>query len=211
MNLDTDYIVKQISNSYASSLAIQHNFTHRKPNAIISYGLIDKKKGVVVGIVIYGNPVSPAVACICGDDEFYNVYDLSRIWIHNKLDKNITIPYIINKSINELDKEIIVTYCEDTQVDLIHAFKEVGFIYLGMTQERVDRGYVGEEVNTLLGKQIIKQNKHNMSAWYDKENTVEVIRTSKHRFIYFNCDENRKKELMLELKYRERSYPIEEV
>ena len=99
-------------------------------------------------------------------------------------------------------------YCEEEQTNMIALFNELDFIYLGMTQQRTDKGYPMEEQNTLFGRIMVKSNKHNMSAWNDKENTTDVIRKPKHRYVFFNADDERKKELYYKLNYTEKVKPI---
>lgn len=203
-----EYVIKQISNRYACDLAVQYSFNKRRPNAVLSFGIVRRKDGIVVGSVVYGNGVSPTVSMICGEDEFYNVYELNSIWVRDIPKSEKFLEKLITNTINRLDKEIIIAYCDPKQTQLIEIYNEL-FIYLGMTEQRVDRGYIGEEKNTLFGKVMMKPNKHNMSAWYDKENTIEVIRKQKHRYVYFNTkDEERKKELYYNLTYSEKPKPI---
>lgn len=174
-------VIVKIDNSYASDLAVQFGYMKRKPNCSESFAYV--KDGIVLASVVYGTTPSPTVSYICGKDESHNVYCINAIWIKPNVDRSVLTELLI-ESLKRIEKDIVVMYCSRMQVNVMRCLKEASFLYLGMTESQFDRSYESKQVNTLFGLMEVPNKKHNITAWYDKKNTIVSERERKHRFCH---------------------------
>lgn len=192
--------VVRIDNSYAADLAVQFGYMKRKPNCIESYAYV--RKGIVVSSVIYGNTPSPTVLKICGDDNSDEVIAINALWIKPNVDRQVMVD-LLCESICMLSKDIVVMYCDKNQINVMRCLKDAGFLYVGMTNSQYDRSYEPEYKRTLFGLVEVPNRTHNLTAWYDKENTIVTERKRKHRFVYLKNDS-----YYDDLVYYEEDYPV---
>ena len=171
------------------------------PNGDLLIGLINER---IVGCVIYGTPSSaPLRKGICGIDESFNVLELTRLWIEDDTPKN-TESYLIGNTIKLVNKEIIVSYAEIEQGHLGIVYQATNWIYTGLSAKRTNWVIEGidKHCQTIADKYTSKELKEKYGDKFKK-----VPRPRKHRYIYFNCNKRRKKELLTKLKYKIESYP----
>jgi len=130
-----------------------------------------------------------------GNEQQLNVYELTRLWIDDKVPRNGE-SFLIGNTIKLLDKEIIVSYSEPDHGHVGYVYQATNWIYTGLTAKRTNRVKIDGSTT-----------KHNRHAHEDKEDTVLVPRPRKHRYIYFNCKGKKRKELLSMLKYNIAPYP----
>jgi len=197
MSIKDNYYIKQIPYKLAIDIIIEKHYLHRKASCVFAFGLFEILTDNLVGVIIYGIPASPNVCRgICGREEELNVYELTRLWVDDKVPKNGE-SFLIGNTIKLLDREIIVSYSEPEQGHVGYVYQATNWIYTGLTAKRTNRVKID-------GSTI----KHNRHAHEDKEDTMLVDRPRKHRYIYFNCNgKRRKNELLQKLKYNICSYP----
>jgi hypothetical protein len=196
MGIKSDYYVDEIAYKTAMYLLIEHHYLHRKASCSYAFGLIHKETKEIVGVITYGLPASPNVCRgICGKEEEKNVYELTRLWVKDEVPKNAE-SFLIGNTIKLLNKEIIVSYSEPEMGHVGTVYQATNFLYCGLTAKRTNRVKVNGE-----------NKKHNRHAAYDKEDTILVPRPQKHRYIFFNCNKKRKRELIKQLKYDIKPYP----
>lgn len=184
---------------------IEKHYLHRKCPCSHAFGLFDRG-GYLVGVVTYGVSCSSTLLKgICGEDEMHNVYELNRLWVSDDVPKNGE-SYLIGNTIKKLDKEIIVSFADSSQEHVGFVYQATNFLYCGLSAKFRDPKVKGLEnqhhatyAHGMSMAQVIEK--------YGKENVYYVDRPRKHRYIYFNCNKKRKKELMGKLRYKILPYP----
>lgn len=105
-----------------------------------------------------------------------------------------------------LDKEIIVSFADTSQNHIGYVYQATNFLYCGLSAKFRDPKVKGLEHmhhSTYAHGMTMKQVKEK----YGEENVYYVDRPRKHRYIYFNADKRRKKELKNKLRYKVQDYP----
>ena len=199
-----DYHVKPIDKKIAIDIVIQNHYLHRKPPCSISLGLFHNED--IVGVITYGVPPSHTLLKgICGEDESQNVYELNRLWVSDSVPKNGE-SFFISQSFKFLDKEIIVSFADTSQNHVGIVYQATNWIYTGMSAKFKDPKVRGLEhmhhatyANRMTNKELIDK--------FGEDNVYFVDRPRKHRYIYFNANKRKRKELMKKLKYKQLDYP----
>lgn len=206
MGLKEDYSIEKISYQEAMDIVVARHYLHRKCPVSHAFGLVDKRSGRVVGVVTYGvSPSSTLLKGICGPEEAHNVYELNRLWVEDSVPKNGE-SYLVAGSMKELDREIIVSFADTSQGHVGYIYQAANFIYTGLSAKFKDPKVKGLEnqhhatyANGLTNQQVIDK--------FGADKVYFVERPRKHRYIYFNCNKKRKKELLKKLRYKVIEYP----
>ena len=205
MSIKDNYYIKQIDYQTAMKLIIKNHYLHRTCPCSYAFSLFDLKDEIV-GVVVYGVSCSSTLLKgICGESEKNNVYELTRLWLSDDLPKNCE-SYLISNTIKLLDKEIIVSFADSSQGHVGYVYQATNFIYTGLSTKFRDPKVKG------LEHQHHATYAHGMSMSevkekYGEENVYYVDRPRKHRYVFFNANKKRKKELIKELKYQILEYP----
>ena len=202
----SNYDIKQIDYKIAMDLVVKNHYLHRRCPHHIAFGCIDKSNGDCVAVIVYGKPASNSLCKgICGEDESNNVIELSRLWVHDSIKKNMA-SYLIGNTLKLLDKEIIVSYADTSQNHIGKVYQATNWVYTGLSDKHCQWVILGEKTT---------HERH----WADKyggvkkakeilgDKLIKTERPRKHRYIYFNCDKRRKKDLIKKLRYPIYNYP----
>lgn len=202
MSIKNLYYIEQIDNSIAIKVVIEHHYLHRRPPAIISYGLFERASKKLVGVIIYGNPTSPsAVTSLFIKPENINVYELNRLWIQDNTPKN-SESYFISNTMKLLNREVILSFSDPSHGHNGTIYQACNFLYLGITKKNKDL--------KIKNKEHLSSNNANIKEYQEKygaENVYYADREQKHRYVYLNCNEKRKKELIANFKFNQLPYP----
>ena len=204
MGIKEDYYVKSIPRKDALRIVVEKHYLHRECAAKWSFGLFDKENNIK-GVCIFGIPPSPGICqAICGESERLNVVELSRLYVDEGCPKN-TESFLIMKSVNEIPDPIIISFAEIEQDHTGIIYQATNWLYTGISdpydvyilpekdehfRHAYDRYGGLKNMREIFGDKLIKK-------------TVP----SKHRYIYFNCDKRRKRELLKKLQYPILPYP----
>jgi hypothetical protein len=206
-------IIKKITNEQAQSIVVKNHYLHRKAPCSFAFGLFDPlqiesgrlfQESKIVGVVMYGTPSSsPLREGICGHEEKNNVIELTRLWISDEVGKNGE-SYLIGNTIPLVGKEIIVSYAEIQQGHLGIVYQATNWIYTGLSAKRTNWDIEGNKSHsqTLADRYTSKELKEMLGSSFQ-----QVERPRKHRYVYFNCNKYRKKELIGKLNYPILPYP----
>lgn len=200
-----NYRIKPISYKEAMEIVVKEHYLHRKAPCSFAFGLFDEN--AVIGVICYGTPSSaPLRRGICGDSEKHNVIELTRLWIKDGTPKN-TESFLIGNTIKLVDKEIIVSFAEIQQGHLGIVYQATNWIYTGLSAKRTNWTVEGidKHCQTIADKYTSAQ----LKELYGEKFTL-VDRPRKHRYIYFNTNKRRKRELLKKLKYPIQDYPKNE-
>lgn len=213
MSIKDDYYIKEIDYNTAENVVIKCHYAHRKAPYTHAFGLYLKSPNKLVGVVIYGSPASHSLCeSLCGYDERYNIYELTRLYVDDGLPKNLE-SYLVGNTLKLLDKEIIVSY-SDTQYNHIGIiYQATNFLYTGLSDGgHIDFEEIDNNGNRLHNKSICEKYGDVNGIRKAIENGANIKikeRSQKHRYVYFNCNKKRKKELQKKLleKYEILPYP----
>ena len=189
-------------------MVIKHHYLHRKCPCSFAFGLFDKNNEIK-GVVVYGVSCSSTLLKgICGPEEAHNVYELNRLWVDDSVPKNGE-SFLIANTIKQLDKEIIVSFADTSKGHVGYVYQATNFLYCGLSAKFLDpkvRGKENMHHATYAHGMTMKQ----VKEVYGEENVYYVERPRKHRYVFFNCNKRRKKELKKKLRYKIYPYPKKE-
>ena len=199
-----NYYIESISYKDAMNIIIEKHYLHRKAPCSFAFGLFEKISKHIMGVIIYGTPSSaPLRRGLCGVEEKDNVIELTRLWIDDTVPKNGE-SFLIGNTIPLVNKEIIVSYAEIDQGHIGYVYQATNWIYTGLSAKRTNWTIEGidKHCQTIADKYTSEELK---IKYGDKFKTIE--RPRKHRYVYFNCNKKRKKELLKKLNYKILPYP----
>jgi hypothetical protein len=201
------YEIKEIDYQTAMKVVIKSHYLHRKAPCSYAFGLFEKESGEMAGVIVYGTPSSaPLRRGLCGVEEKDNVIELTRLWIKDDTPKNAE-SFLIGNTIKRVDKEIVVSYAEDQRGHIGIVYQATNWIYTGLSAKRTNWTVEGldKHCQTLADKYTAKEIREEFG---DKFSLVD--RPRKHRYVFFNCNKYRKKELLQKLRYKVERYPKRE-
>ena len=200
-----NYYVDEIDYSLAMDTVVKNHYLHRKCPCSHAFGLFENNTDRLVGVVVYGVSCSSTLLKgICGYEEMHNVYELNRLWVSDEVPKNGE-SFLIGNSIKKLDKEIIVSFADSSKEHIGFVYQATNFLYCGLSAKFRDpkvKGMENKHHATYAHGMTMSQLKEK----YGDDNVYYVDRPRKHRYIYFNCNKRRKRELMKKLKYKVMPY-----
>lgn len=206
MSIIDRYTVLQIPHKEAMEMVVKCHYLHRKSSCSYSFGLVEISTGRTIGVITYGKPASSHLCKgICGPEESSNVIELTRLWIEDITPKNVE-SFLIARSMKLVDKEIIVSYADSSMHHLGIVYQATNWIYTGLSDKH--RIWVVEGMGNIHSRHWQDQYggvKNAKKILGDK--MVAAERPRKHRYIFFNCDKRRKKELIKKLRYGVQPYP----
>ena len=211
-----NYIVDPIETSAAIKIVIEKHYLHRVAPCSKAFGIFERGGffgGILKGVVCYGVPAyNPILKSICGKEEMNNVYELTRLWIEDAVPKNGE-SFLISNSIKKLDKEIIISYADTTQNHLGIVYQASNWQYIGLTKPIKDIRIKGMDLHpaSITDKFRGQKNRtEKIKKMFGEENIYREDRAQKFRYVTFNADKRRKKELMKKLTYSILPYPKKE-
>ena len=200
-----NYYIKSIEYDLAMTIVKKYHYLHRVAPCSRAFGLFERATQRIVGCITYGvSSSSTLLKGICGEDEMYNVYELTRLWIKDGTPKNAE-SFLIGNTLRLLDKEIIVSFSEKERGHVGTVYQATNFYYCGLSAKFMDpvvEGLEGQHHSTFAHGM---SNDEIKAKWGDKVKFVE--RPRKHRYIFFNADRRRKRELLKKLRYPILPYP----
>ena len=197
-------LFRPITNHTANLVAVESHYAHRKAPITWAFGAFFNNN--LVGIITFGKPPSQHLCIgVCGRENQERVYELNRLWVSDEVPKNGE-SFLIANTMCLLDREIVVSFADTSQGHLGVVYQASNFIYTGLSSKFKDPKVKGKEnmhhatyAHGMTNAQVIEK--------FGEENVVFVERPRKHRYIYFNCDKRKKKELLSKLRYKITEYP----
>lgn len=186
------YTFKEITREETKHFILELHYAKRMPSVSFAFGVFDGNS--LLGILTIGKPASNALCIgVCGKEYSSKVYELNRLCLLDNTPKNLAsqlISYAL-KSLKPLNL-IIVSYADTAINHTGYIYQASNFLYTGMTKKRTDKFTNG------------KHSRH-----YDKEakEVYRVVRSAKHRYIFFTGSKTFKKEMHKHLNYTIAPYP----
>lgn len=190
------YIVQQCSYHEIKSLIETKHYLKRRPQVTDCYALFDTHERVVVGGLTIGKPASNSLCVgVCGAKAKRFVYELNRLYVNDGVDfaESKFIAESLGMFYRTFGNAILVSYADTDMGHIGAIYQASNWIYTGKTPSRTDK--------------FVPEGKH--SRHYDKnqDNSVRVVRSSKHRYVYFVGTKGFKKWCKARLLYKIAKYP----
>ena len=198
------FSIRSIDYATAMRMVVENHYLHRKAPCSFAFGLFCNGCEKLVGVIVYGTPSSsPLRKGICGAEEKNNVIELTRLWVRDGTPKN-TESFLIGNTIKKIDKEIIVSYAEIEQGHIGTVYQATNWVYTGLSAKRTNWVVEGisKHCQTLADKYTAAEIRE---KYGDKFHLID--RPRKHRYVYFNCNGTKRKELLSKMKYKVLPYP----
>ena len=210
-----NYIVDPIDTKAALDIVIKNHYLHRVAPCSKAFGIFEKGGffgGTLMGAVCYGVSVNPIFKSLCGEEEANNVYELTRLWIDDSVPKNGE-SFLISNSLKKLDKEIIISYADSSYDHLGIIYQSSNWHFIGLTKPIKDIRIKGMDLHpaSITDKFRGQKNRvEKIKKMFGEENIYREDRAQKFRYVVFNANKRRKKELMKKLTYSILPYPKKE-
>lgn len=188
--------IKEIEYKTAVDFLLPKHYSGRTPSITKAFGwYVDNE---LKAVCTFGKPASPPLCKgVCGEKYYKSVYELNRLCRVESFE--LPLSMFVSKCLRVLKKEnwIIVSYSDTAMHHSGYIYQACNFIYTGKTKERTDK--------------YTENGKHARHYDNDKQGEYRVVRSAKHRYIYF-CTSNKalKKEWKGNLRYPILPYPKEQ-
>lgn len=189
--------VQFISRKDAVDFLLPRHYSGRVPSITVAFGwYVD---GELKAVCTFGKPASPSLCRgICGDEWRSNVYELNRLCRLDDFQEPLS--QFVGACLRRLRPYdwIVVSYADTAMNHNGYIYQACNFLYTGDTVARTDI-YTGQG----------KHSRHYTEE--DRRNRVRLLRSSKHRYVYFCTRKKRVKEAWRQaMRYPVLPYPKEQ-
>lgn len=199
--------VRQIEYQTAMEVVVNNHYLKRKCPCSIAFGLFELNE--LVGVIVFGKPASYTLCNgIAGNEESKNVIEFNRLWVNDKMPKN-TESWFVSRAIKQCGFEIIVSFADTEQGHIGYIYQATNWLYCGESKKQKYFRLKSDSKNTggTEYRRRERMPKEKIIEQYGEEYVEEYYSSLKYRYVYFNCNKRRKKELMNKLKYKIQPYP----
>ena len=200
--------VETIGYKTAMEIVIRDHYLHRKCHCSTAVGLMQNND--IVGVAIFGKPASYTLCnAICGLEETLNVGEFSRLWVSDCMPRN-TESWFLTKAIKLCKYEILVSFADTEQGHIGYIYQATNWLYTGVSKrQRYFRLKTSDnDGGGVAYRRRARMSKAKIIADYGPDAVSEYWSSSKHRYVFFNTtNKKRKKELLVKLKYPVLAYP----
>jgi hypothetical protein len=206
---------------------VREHYLHRKTTFQDAFGLRNEY-GRLVGVIIFGIPASFTLRTgICGPDEAAHVIEITRLWVDDSVPKNGE-SFLIGAALRQLRMEaspfdIVVSFADTAAGHLGRVYQATNFLYTGASQpmrDPVPLEFVGHRLSAgkttdlkALYRKTTGKEPTGMSTFdlmefkFGKGKVGWVERSRKHRYVIFNSNRRRERELRAKMRYKSLPYP----
>lgn len=188
--------VEYLSSIEAWDFLKPRHYSGRKPQISQAFGwYIDKK---LVAVCTFGKPASPPLCKgICGEKWSKSVYELNRLCRVEELQEPLSEFVCARLRRLRAKNWIIVSFADRGMHHTGYIYQACNFYYTGCTKERTDKYVPG--------------GKHARHYKEELQGKYRLLRTSKHRYVYFATHSKAlKKHWLKDLNYPILPYPKEQ-
>lgn len=176
-----------ITGREAKDLILNMHYAKRLPSISFAYGYYENEE--LIGVVTFGKPASNSLCKgVCGVEYSSKVYELNRLVFKRPIANKAS--ELVGYALRQLKQYnlIVVSYSDMAMNHHGYIYQATNWLYTGKTKGRTDK--------------YVPKGKH--SRHYDNSSNTDhlrVVRSEKHRYIYFAADKRHKKEYSNNLKY----------
>jgi hypothetical protein len=186
-----DYIIQPISNALAMSVVIREHYLHRRAPCSFAFGLFLREE--LKGVICYGTPSSATLRKgLAGPENISNVIELTRLWVSDDVPKNGE-SFLIGNTVRKVDKEFVVSFAEIQQGHLGIVYQATNWIYTGLSAKRTNWHVDGDTRHS----QSLADEYRTVAELRERfgDRFTLVPRPRKHRYVFFNANRRRRKEI----------------
>lgn len=174
----------------AIEFLLPRHYSGRKPNIMFAFGWYINGKPMAV--CTFGKPASPSLCVgVCGEQYKDRVIELNRLCREETLDKPLS--HFVSRVLKMIDGYIVVSFSDMAMNHHGYIYQACNFIYTGCTKERTDK--------------YTPNGKHSRHYNNDNQDGKRLVRSAKHRYIYFCGNKKQKQEWNKNLNYKIQPYP----
>lgn len=190
LHTNNEKYVRRISYEETKPFLLKIHYARRMPCITDAFGLFEG--GRLIGVVTYGVPASNNLCeGLCGKEYKDKVRELNRLVLLPEKNGKNNASILVGRSLKMLESgTIVVSYSDTGWGHNGYIYQATNFIYTGATKERTD---------------IVSESGH--PRHYIKGETNRMLRTSKHRYVFFCGSKKKKKQMLRLLRYKTYPYP----
>lgn len=185
--------IKEIDYKTAIDFLLPKHYSGRKPQVTKAFGLYEE--GKLLAVCTFGKPASPSLCKgILGEKYSKNVYELNRLCRVEEYKGQLS--HFVSKCLKLLKPYnwVIVSYSDMAMNHHGYVYQACNFIYTGCTKERTDK--------------YVPNGKHSRHYKSEDQGKYRIVRSKKHRYIFFCTNNKRLKEKWRKsMKYPVLPYP----
>lgn len=177
--------VRRITYAETKPFILGIHYARRMPCVQYAFGLFEK--GVLCGVVTYGQPASPSLCKgIAGEQNRSHVLELNRLVMLPEYNGDNRASFLVSHSLKMLPSHtFVVSYADWGGWGHVgYIYQATNFLYTGLTKARTDKYSEGGH-----------------SRHYAKDEKRRQPRTAKHRYVYLVGSKRERKEMFKELNY----------
>ena len=188
--------IDEIDYKTAVEFLLPRHYSGRVPSITKAFGwYVDNE---LKAVCTFGKPASPPLCKgVCGEQYYKSVYELNRLCRVDNFE--LPLSMFVSRCLKMLRSEnwIVVSYADTAMHHSGYIYQACNFLYTGKTKERTDK--------------YTKDGKHARHYSNNEQGEYRVVRSAKHRYIYF-CTTNKalRQAWMEHLKYPILQYPKEQ-
>lgn len=178
--------VQKITRGDAKPFIMGIHYARRMPSITHAFGLFEG--GVLIGVVTYGIPASPAPCKgIAGEKNRKNVYELNRLVMLPEYNGKNYASILVGRSLKMMPhRSFIISYADSGWGHVGYIYQATNWLYTGKTVARTDI-FCGD-------------GKHGRHC-EGKDRNQRMTRSSKYRYVYLVGDRRERREMRSELKW----------
>ena len=174
-------MIRELKNREYKDLILNYHYAKRMPSVSFAYGYFENNE--LIGVVTFGKPASNSLCKgICGEQYASKVYELNRVVFKKRIKNKPSelVAYALRKL--KQHNLIIVSYSDMAMNHHGYIYQATNWMYTGLTKGRTDK--------------YVPKGKHSRHYNDDNNSHLRVVRSEKHRYVYFATNKTLKKELM---------------
>ena len=191
-------MILEIDSATAKKFLLPRHYSGRLPTVSKAFGWYSGKPYTeenLKAVVTFGKPATPWLCVgVCGKEYADRVYELNRLCRTDDWEEPLSS--FVAAALRRLRTQnwIIVSYSDTAMNHHGYIYQACNFLYTGITKERTDK--------------YVSDGKHARHYKEEEQGEYRVVRSAKHRYIFF-CTFNKrtKKQWREALKYPVLPYP----
>jgi hypothetical protein len=231
--VDTSKIsIRKINNNIAKDFIVKYHYSHAWTMCSLALGIFyssdeemaffEGKQEDLIGCMVFGNPVGRSTAASLSSElEINNVYELTRLFVHDGYGKNIE-SYCIGQALGYIKRNIpkikaVISYSDPEQGHVGTIYKATNAIYQGN-----DIALMPNYSVSLTKDPYEWLHSRTVSARYGTHNVERLKKilgktfyrkkeSSKHRYLWILTPKREKKKILASLKHPPLPYPTSAV
>jgi hypothetical protein len=158
---------------------------------------------------VFGKPASYTLCNgIAGKEESKNVIEFNRMWTEDNLPQNAG-SWFVSRALKLCGFDIVVSFADTEQGHTGYIYQATNWLYCGVSKKQRYFRVKNSSDNTggTNYRRRERMPKHKIIELYGEEQVEEYYSSLKHRYIFFNGDKRRRKQLIKKLRYPVQAYP----